>query len=129
MFECFFFLFSCFFPCLCAHNQIRPRFRATAHFLLAVGSRMKLLRGAEMMETVQKGGDNLRTGSFGIVHLDCHAMSRHLNSSFTATSHTDSLLMRQIHTSHLTRCLFVTRQSQRGRWMGFRSTLILCTGG
>lgn len=56
-----------------------------------------------MMETAEEGGDNLETGGFGKVHLHRRVMSAcHLDSSFTATSHADSPLMRQerIHTSH-----------------------------
>lgn len=73
-------------------------------------------RGAEMTGMLGDGGDNLGTGGFGKVHLDCRAMSaRHLDSSFTAASHADSTLTWQIHTSHFTPRLFVTGKSQHAR--------------
>lgn len=115
--------------CTCV-SPIKNGFSCAAHFRRL----WRLLRGSGAAERswadgdAADGGDNLGTGGFGKVRLDRHAMSaRHLHSSFTATSHADSTLTWQIHTSHFTPRLFVTGKSQHARWMCCRvHTLHVC---
>lgn len=114
-------------------RSVRLRFSSAAHFseALVTARREQSLgevlrwRGCWETEVIIWG-----TGGFGKVHLDCREMSaRHLDSSFTATSHADSTLTWQIHTSHFTRRLFVTGKSQHarcGRVSGVHIVMCVC---
>lgn len=106
MLECSFLFFLVFSLPMCTQTT-KAHIQHCSSFLPAVGSRMKLLRGAEMMETVQKGGDNLRTGGYGIVYLDhhpgCHAISIHHSlQSHTLTAYWWDRYT--LHTSHVLVC-------------------------
>lgn len=65
-------------------SPIKARIQLCGSFFRGSGDcweRAEPLRGAEATETVEDGGDNLGTGSFGKVGLDRRAMSaRHLDS-------------------------------------------------
>lgn len=115
--------------CVCVCRQVR--LDLTVRFIFG-GSvdcweRAELQWDAEMTGMLRDGVGNLGTGVFGEVRLDHRVMSvRHLDSSFTATSHADSTLTWQIHTSHFTPRLFVTGKSQHALWMCFRRAYISC---
>jgi len=77
----------------------KNRFNSAAHFSAGLWKEKSYW---DVIEKVEEGGDNLGTGGFGKVHFNHRAMSaRHLDTSFTATSHTDSPLMRP-NTLHIT---------------------------